>query len=751
MFIKLGKFAYRSRWFILVFWLILVGAGLVFTLRLSSVLKAGGFDAPNAEYFIAQETLNRKLGGFHSEVVVLFAVPDGITATDPTFSKQLDEAVAAVRDYRDTQAVLTYFNTQDSSFVSFDGKHAIAIIGLKSDEDTTQENLEEIKSLVKPGSLKIEFTGGPVYNETITKVSEEDALRGELLAFPAALLVLLVVFRTLVAAFLPLLMAGSAILVALGSLFFIGQGVDLSVFVLNISTLLGLGLSIDYSLLIISRFREELYLSDYNVELAVECTLNSAGRAVFFSGLTVVIGLASLLIFDLMVMRSIGVGGMMVVFVGMLASLSLLPAILCILGRRINSLKLPFIRSVDEVMLSQRPTLWYRISQGVMKHPVPVLLITIAFLLLLGSPILHLRFGTSSYEILPADNPTRKATEIVVKEFPGSAKTSDYIILVEARNGKMTDPETVAALFDYTRKLAEKPGVKSVQSPVNLPLPQPLSKEGYQQLLQGYATNPAALDPRLAAAIGTQLNDNIVRIKLDTGLNYISDEAATLVKDLRNNQPGGFSVKVTGEPARLQDFVQAVYGRFPVSIALVVVFSYLTLLLMFRSAVLPLKAVFMTGVSLTASYGALVWIFQDGNLSEFLGFTPQGYVESVLPILLFAILFGLSMDYEVFLLTRVSEYYEKTRNNTLSVALGVGRTAGIITSAALILIMVASGFTFAAIVAVKAIGLGIAIAVAVDATIVRGLLVPATMKLLGDWNWWIPAPLARLLPKIKVD
>ena len=751
MFRTLGRLAYRRSWYIIGVWLVLMGVGTVFTIQLSSVLKPGGFDAPTADYFVAQKRIADNLGAFRSEIIAVFTVPQGQQPTDPAFARQIDEAVAGARNYPDTKTVLTYLTTQEAAFNSRDGRYTMAIIGLNSDVDKTQENLKQIHKTLKPGSLEMRLTGTAEYYETVTKVSEEDVARGELLAFPLALIVLLIVFRTLVAAVLPLVMAGGAIVTALGIMYFVAQGVDLSVFVLNIATLLGLGLSIDYSLLIISRFREELHKSNGKVEVAIETTLNTAGRAVFFSGLTVVIGMSSLFIFDLELMRSIGIGGIMVVLAGMVASLTLLPAILALLGHRINSLKIPFVKPVNEVLSDDKRGFWRNASEWVMKRPLVVLLVTVSFLLLLGSPMLHLRFGTSSFEILPTSNPVRQATEILNNNFPNASKNSDVTILVEAQKGQMSDPVNVAALYDYTRKLKQNGLVNSVSSPVDLPSPVPLTKELYQQLLSQYATNPAGSDPRLVAALQTQLKGNLAVVKLDTNIKYATVEGADYVKSLRVNPPDGLKILVAGQQARLLDFVNAIYSVFPLAILLVIILSYITLLLMFQSVVLPIKAVFMTGVSLTASYGSMVWLFQDGNLSGLLGFTPQGYVEAALPILLFAILFGLSMDYEVFLLTRVNEIYRETGDNTHSVAEGVGRTAGIITSAAFILIMVALGFALAAIVAVKAIGIGMAIAVAVDATIVRGLLVPATMKLLGDWNWWAPGFVKRYLPKLKLE
>jgi RND superfamily putative drug exporter len=519
------------------------------------------------------------------------------------------------------------------------------------------------------------------------------------------------------------------------------------------ATILGLGVGIDYSLFIVNRFREELHRRDGNVEESIAATVGSAGRAIFFSGLTVIIGMASLMLFQFMALRSQGIGGLLVVLMSMLASLTMLPAVLSLIGKWIDRWRVPFLKPTRDKLEMQDSGngFWHKLAEFVMRHPIKILVVVLALLTLVGSPFFRVRFGEPSAEILPEDNFARVADNILRQKFPDAGKNSDVYILVEPRSGKMTDPQNVQALANYTAQLTANPVVKGIISPVNLPLPQPITTAQYTLLIQTFATDPAKIQPELVAALKGYIDGQKALIKLDTTIEYSSDAARKYIESLRAQRPAEFITWVSGEQAALIDFVDELYKDFPVAILLVVIISYLTLLILFKSVLLPLKAIIMTSLSLAASYGALVWIFQDGNLSDLLNFKSFGFVEATLPVMMFGVLFGLSMDYEVFLLTRVKEVWDETGNNTKSVALGLERTGGIITSAALIMIIVAGSFGTADIIIVKAIGIGMALAVFFDATIVRALLVPATMKLLGNWNWWLPKPLARVLPDVKVE
>lgn len=718
MFSFLASFASRRAPLVLTVWLVLTLASVYFAVSARHSLKGGGFDATSAEYYLAQKKIASNFDGFESQIAVLIKVPTGSRADDPVFQKNVDRIFSELRLDPDVKVIDSWYQIYQTfksafpglpekspvvqsflggltkAFISRDGAYVLVRIGFRVDEFRVQQRLAELRNKILPGPFEIQLTGVPVFYEALSEVSARDAVKGELIAIPFVLLVLLVIFRTITASLLPIAIAGSSILISLALIFFIGKWIDLSIFVLNIGSLLGIGLGIDYALLMVSRFREELHRQK-NVDLALATTLATAGKAVFYSGLTVMVGLSSLFAFPFMIQRSMGLAGILVVSLALLGSLTFLPAILKLLGTRVNALKLPFV-SLPEFSDGASASIWKKIAASVMKRPVLSLLAALGALFFLGSPMLHFRFGTSNHEILPAGQTARQATEILQTRFEGFFKTSDLLVVAEARGGAaVNEKEWDAFRTDLARK---------------------------------------------AHVVTTELQESsgVRLLRVGTDFKYGSKEASVLIDEIRAASPKSFGLMVGGENARLKDFVKALYSHFPEALALVLILSYFVLLAMFRSLILPAKAILLTGLSLTASYGALVWLFQDGHLSGLLGFSKQGYLEAVLPILIFSILFGLSMDYEVFLLSRIRELYDENGDNEKSVSEGLGHTSGIITSAALILILVSLGFAMADIVPVKAIGIGMAIAVAVDATLVRAVLLPSAMKLLGKWNWWWP-------------
>jgi RND superfamily putative drug exporter len=535
--------------------------------------------------------------------------------------------------------------------------------------------------------------------------------------------------------------------VALAAIFFVAGATPMSIFVLNLATLLGLGLGVDYSLLMTSRFREELAARGWRrnaVEEAVAVTARTAGRAVFFSGLTVLLGLLGLVLFGFMILRSVGIAGAVVVAFGVAAAMTLLPAVLAIVGTNLERLR---IRRV-----TPRPPetgAWSRLARAVMRRPVAVLVPTLAFLLVLGTPFLHVRFNAPDARILPEDAPSRDAFDRLATEFgPGPFAP---IVLAIRTTGDAIEPANLAALYDYSRRLAADPRIERVDSLVDVDPRMTLSQ--YELL---YRPGQVPPDRFVAEVLRSTTNGDLTAFTLTTPYGPNEDVARDLVLDLRAAAgplapPGGMTVLVGGGAADVEDVVTGIGAEFPRTALFILVSTYLVLLLLLRSLILPLKALAMNTLSILASFGALVWIFQDGNLSMLLGTRPLGFVETTQPVILFCVLFGLSMDYEVFLLTRMRETWEATGDNQQAVATGLERSGRIVTSAALIVIVVAGSFAFADIVLIKALGVGIAIAVALDATIVRALLVPATMRLLGRWNWWLPRALERHLPALEAD
>jgi RND superfamily putative drug exporter len=514
----------------------------------------------------------------------------------------------------------------------------------------------------------------------------------------------------------------------------------MSIFVLNLTTLLGLGLGIDYSLLVTSRFREELARSGDTpdaVERALVTTVATAGRAVFFSGLTVLLGLLGLAFFDFMMLRSVGIAGAIVVGLGVAAALTLLPAVLAILGPRIDRLS---IRRRREGSGEGR---WARLARWVMDRPVAVFVPILVVLLALGAPFLSVRLNAPDASILPPTVPSRAAFDRLTAAF-GEGEFAPIVLAVRT-TGPVTEPANIAALVDYSRRLAADPRVTRVESLVDID-PR-LTTEQYQLL---YAAPGGPPDRAVAETLAATTRGDLTVFTLSTP--YPSNDPAgrDLVRDLRAKDgplapPPGVTVLVSGGAADVEDVVAGILAEFPRTALFIIVATYVVLFILLRSVVLPAKALVMNTMSIVASFGALVWIFQEGNLSVLLGFRPLGFVETTLPVIMFCVLFGLSMDYEVFLLSRMKEVWDRTGDNREAVAQGLERSGRIVTSAALIVVLVAGSFTFADIVLIKALGLGIALAVALDATIVRALFVPATMRLLGRWNWWLPGWLERLV------
>jgi putative drug exporter of the RND superfamily len=550
---------------------------------------------------------------------------------------------------------------------------------------------------------------------------------------PLALLMLLFVFGSVVAAGLPIGVGVLAVTGGFVGTLLLARLMDVSIYATNIVTMIGLGVAIDYSLFVVSRFREEV--GRHPVPDALARTMATAGRAILFSGLTVAIGFMGFLFFDVADLNSIGFAGSIVVAFSVLYGLTFLPALLAILGTRVDFLRLPFVH--PERTATGRG-LWRRLATAVMAHPWRTLLPAVALLLVLGSPFLNIQLGLSGADTLSRDSESRRGEELLDRQFPD---TSAYpmVVVIDYPQGSPLTKERVGETYDLSRWLEDRPGVKKVDGIVNLD-PR-FSRDQYQELLSGPRED---LPPQVRKALKRTTGDHVTVLTAYTSVGYNSDEAYDLVREVRERHPDvGGEVLVGGWAAFDLDLTDSVYEAAPPAIVFVVLATYVVLFLLLGSVLLPIKAVVMNFLSISASYGALVWVFQEGHLSGLLNFTP-GPINTTTPIIMFCILFGLSMDYEVMLLSRIKEEYGRTGDNRSSVALGIERTGRLITGAALIMATVFFSFGLAEAVVIKAIGLGMGIAVLVDATVVRALLVPATMRLMGRWNWWAPKPLARL-------
>ena len=785
----LGKIATRYRWLIVGIWMVAIAIALPFAPQAGQVLHSGGFVSPDVESERAVTLLAQKLHLNLTIVQVIFT-SQRYDAYSPQFIQESQQALTHIRSWSEVSGVVSF--TDNPRQISLDRHAAYVNVLLKSDPDSAPKLLPELEHRLQAvPDLKTSIGGGPVFYEDIQAVSERDLRRAEFLAFPFAVIALLLVFRSVVASILPALVGGGAVIVSLALVFALGHITILSIFVLNITTLFGLGLGVDYSLFMVSRFREEL-AHGRNVEDAVAATVATAGRAVIFSGLTVSIGLFGLTIFRVYLLSSVGIAGVLVVLLAVIAAITLLPAALAIIGPKINAFpvripkfmifnKLPRppvgalsracgarlntshpspqrseAERVSILRPSGKPTthrpsaesttypsqipaisdphhgFWYRLSHLVMRYPVQVFLPVLLLLVSLGLPFLGVRFSAPDASILPTNVPSRAAFDLLATRF--NARETTPILLAVQTRGDILTPNNIRALYTYVQRIEADPRVARVDSIVSADSRFTLAQ--YQLLY----THPQLIaDPYVSALLKSSVAGNTTLIQVISKYDMLDQRSQELVLTIRNTPPGGgITVLIDGSTAGDIDYVTSLYTDFPKAILIVAITTYIVLLLFFRSLVLPLKAILMNTLSIMASYGALVVIFQDGFLHQFLGFTPLGFVKATSPILLFCALFGLSMDYEVFLLSRVQEAFWQTGDNTRAVALGLQRSGGIITSAAVIVIVVSASFATADIILVKALGLGMAIAVALDATLVRGLLVPSTMRLLGNVNWWFP-------------
>jgi RND superfamily putative drug exporter len=470
---------------------------------------------------------------------------------------------------------------------------------------------------------------------------------------------------------------------------------------------------------------------------ALAIAMATSGRAITFSGLTVAIGLSGMLFYQGTFLSSMGISGAIVVASAVFYGLTFLPALLAILGRNLGRGRVPIFQPD-----SAGTGWWHAIATAVMRRPLVVLVPVVAFILLAGSPFLHLRLANNDVTSLPKHEESRAAFDRLVAEFPGGNQ-SHISVVIEDPSADPLAPARVPGLVDFAKKVSALPNVDSVTSPVTFD-----PRLGSAEYAALYSQPRSQLPPRLQALVRGTVGEHIVLLDVVTQKGIYSDEARELVRSIRAlPAPPGAAAAVTGFTAIDLDTVDFIAGRTPAALAYIVAATMLVLFLLLGSVILPLKAVVMNLLSISASFGALVWIFQDGHFAAQLGFTP-GSIDPTLPVIMFCTVFGLSMDYEVLLLSRMQEEYLRTRDNTRSVAIGLEKSGRLITGAAAIMVGVFAAFALADIVLIKAIGLGMALAVAIDATLVRALVVPATMRLLGDLNWWAPAPLARLQRRI---
>ncbi len=736
MFAAWGHFVYHHRR------ITLAGSLILLAITVVAMLQGGSLGTnrfTNTESGRAATLMDQELPQSTGSFVLIFG-GQGLTTRDARFRAAMLSALTPLRADTHVESIMTPYTAPAAAAATFrsrDGRHALAVVTLKRRYAADYQTLyPDLRSLVRSATLQVTATGNLAVNYGINQTLGQDLQRAEELSFPLAMVLLLLVFGAVVAAFLPLGVGVLTVLGGLAGVFLLTRVADVSLYALNIVTLIGLGVAFDYSLFIVSRFREELGRGA-TVEDSLARALATAGRAVAFSGLTVAIGLCGLLFYQGTFLASMGLVGAISVAFAVIYALTFLPALLALLGPRVNAWRLPLPRS------GAGHGFWQRLATGVMRRPALVVAGTLLFLLLAGSPFLGLRLANAGVTMLPPTAEAHRGYDTLVARFPGQSET-EIAVVVHYPTGQPLTAARVGALYDLSRNIARLPHVLRVDSPVDgVPA---LGRAGYQKLYTQSRVLPAAV----AAAIRDSVGSHIAVLSVLTAQPASSDEARAIVRHIRAMPAAGDGrILVTGDTAVDVDGIDLIMGRTPLALGFIVLMTYLTLFLLLGSVILPVKAIVTNMLSISASFGALVWIFQDGHLSGALNFTPAS-LDPTIPVLLFCIVFGLSMDYEVLLLSRIKEEYERTGDTRRAVIGGLERSGRLITGAAAIMVAVFISFAVAETSLIKAIGLGMAVAVVVDATIVRTLLVPALMCLMGRLNWWMPRPMARLYRRLNL-
>jgi RND superfamily putative drug exporter len=695
-------------------------------------LQDGGFEDPDAESTRASDVLDERFDDGGAPTLVLLARSSTGDVDDPDAAADgaaLTDALAAVPGVSD---VASYWSLGGAPPLrSSDGAEALVLARITGDEDDEDAVVVDVHDRLggRQGVLEVSVGGPDAIGADITSSVKSSLGRAELIAIPLTLLLLLLVFRSALAASLPLLIGMMAIMGTLLVLFVLGSITDVSVYSINLTTALGLGLAIDYSLFVVSRYREELGRGLPMTEAIVR-TVETAGRTVTISALTVAVSLSALLLFPLYFLRSFAYAGIAVVLLAMVAALVTLPALLAAIGPRIDSRRARRAGSDTGVARPEAAHgFWHRVATTVMRRPLPIAVAVTGVLLLLGAPFLRLSVGLPDERVLPESSEARQVSERIRAGFAGDTAAS-FPVVVEAGGDRAVDRSTLAA---YAADLSALDGVARVEGP-----------DGIHQ--DGAPVDDVAgppPDPARYVRGGTAWLDVVPDVEAQ------SAAGERLVEDIRALDPG-VDTLVGGSAAQLVDTKDALLGLLPWALAVVAVTTLVLLFLMTGSVLIPVKALVLNLLSLTATFGAMVWVFQDGHLSGPLDFTATGRIDTSMPILMFCIAFGLSMDYEVFLLSRIKEEHDASGDNTAAVALGLERTGRIVSAASVLLAITFLAFGTADVSFLKLFGVGLALAVLMDATVVRGLLVPAFMRLAGPANWWAPPALRRLHRRIGI-
>jgi RND superfamily putative drug exporter len=751
VFEALGRFSYRFRWYVIAVWVVLFAVSIAATPRLEGVLN-GGFADPNSAAEKAGAQIEEKFDQGPTNLAVIFQ-SETLEATSEEFQaleqRALDKLTQAkIANLTGTD---TYASTGNTLMISENGKSSVAVLYFSADLQTVQDEVARVRQTLKNDDLKTIVTGEPAVYADITSLSFKDLRKVEIYGLPVALVALVLVFGSLVAAALPVVTGGLAVTATLGAMYLIGRVTSMSIFAMNVATLLGLAVAIDYALFIVWRFREELHRGA-PVKDAVVVTVARAGRSVFFSGAAVMVGVIGLVFFPSPGLRSLGIGGALVVFASVVASVTFMPAVLAVIGRRVDAI--PVIR-LHEAHESKRWRWWSRL---ILRRPWVSIIVALVLIGVIAFPALSMKTQMTSATTLPNSAEARQGLDTLESQFDWEALSPTLVLLTWEGDGAI-DVMRAASLFSYGQELAKVEGVASVQSPFSIEgFSDPTALAGLWSQFEKLLNDPdgfeipadgITLDSGLAITADQLAQFKkliqmtvapgavLFRVVAEEGLS--SAQADDLVERLLGlGSPQGYKMYLAGESAFSHEFLRQLNHWLPWVILWIVLSSLVVFALMLRSVVLPLLAVVVNLLTIAMSFGWLVILFQGDALEGLLRFTSTGAVDAINRVLMLCVLFGITMDYAVFMLTRMHERWHRTKDARESVSTGLVRSGRIIVSAALLVVIVTGAFAFTSIGTTKMLGLGIALAIIVDTLFVRLILVPAAMAYLGNASWWWP-------------
>ena len=751
MFGTLGRFSYRFKWIVIAVWIVLFGVSVVAAPLLADVLR-GSFANPDAPSQQAGALIEERFEQGPATLLVLFR-SEVLDARSEEFQSAEQRALAGLTSavIPNLQSIQTYAGTASDQLISRDGRSSVAVLNFSAPLETIQRQVDQIREALNKTELETFVTGEPAVNADLTTYSFRDLRKVELYGLPLALVALIFVFGSLVSAVLPVVTGGLAVTVTLGGMYLLGRATGMSIFAMNTATLLGLAVTIDYGLFIVWRFREELHRGS-SVEEAVVTTASRAGRSVFYSGVAVMVGVVGLIFFPSPGLRSLGIGAALVVFFSVAASVTFMPAILAVLGRRVDSVPVIPIRAVHASRF------WNGWARLVLKRSWVSIVIALALIALVASPIVTMKTEMSSPSTLPPAAESRRGIEILDREFDREA-LSPISVLLTWEGDQTIDISRAAALFAYGQQVSGMSGVASVLSPFTLgDLGDPTAlaalwtrfepllndPDGFTVPAEGIAldsgtTITAAQLEQFKQLVKASVAPGAVLYRVISKDLPASQQSQDLVgRLLASNVPAGYQVHVAGESAYNYDFFKELNDWFPWVIAWVGVTSLIVLIVLLRSLVLPVVAVAVNALTVAMSYGLIVLLFRGPTFERILQFTSTGAVDATIPVVMLCLLFGITMDYAVFLLTRVHECWLKTGENHKSVVTGLVQTGRVIVSAALLVVIVTGAFAFTNIAATKMLGLGVALAIIVDTILIRMTLLPAIVSYLDRVNGWWP-------------